>query len=68
MSKLRKWIKRKWHLYDISDLQVGEHCGLCGKWIPDEISPKEWAVGICNNCKPGHLKNIEHFPHLKKGR
>ena len=48
--RFRNWIKRKFGLYDISDLQIGEHCGLCGVWIPNEISPKEWAFGICKKC------------------
>jgi len=35
--------------YDISELQVGGHCGLCGKWIPNEIYPKYWAWGVCED-------------------
>ena len=30
--------------------QVGGHCGLCGKWVDDEILPQEWAITICNAC------------------
>jgi hypothetical protein len=38
-------------LYDIEDLVVGGHCGLCGKWIPNEIFDKNWSWGVCEDCK-----------------
>jgi hypothetical protein len=44
---LKKLAKKYLGLYDISDLQIGGHCGCCGKWISDEIFEKIWAVGIC---------------------
>ena len=40
--------------YKISDLQIGGHCGLCGRWIPDEIFEKIWAWGMCKECKDKH--------------
>ena len=49
--KFRNFIKNRMGLYDIADLQIGEHCGCCGAWIPNEISPKVWAVGLCGKCK-----------------
>jgi len=49
-TKIRNWIKEKFHLYDIKDLSIGGHCGCCGAWIDNEILPKDWAVGICSNC------------------
>ena len=52
-KKIRNWIKVAFNLYDIEDLQIGGHCGCCGKWIPDEIFEKVWAIGLCNeNCVP----------------
>jgi len=46
-------------LYDIlepeiiDNLQIGGHCGLCGKWVPDEILPKSWAITLCSKCAKG---------------
>jgi len=47
----RNWIKEIFNLYDYSDLQIGGHCGICGRWIKDVIVQKSWAVTICDNCK-----------------
>lgn len=50
---LRRWVKRRFWLYDIDDLQIGGHCGLCGRWVPDcivEKGPRFWAVTICRRC------------------
>ena len=35
--------------YHIDELVVGCHCGLCGKWIPDQIVYKGWRWGICKD-------------------
>jgi len=51
MKKIKRWIKAIFCLYDIDDLQCGGHCGCCGKWIPNEILAKEWAWGICEECR-----------------
>jgi hypothetical protein len=50
-NKIRKWIKKYFNLYDISDLQIGGHCGFCGKWIDNVITPKSWSVTLCEKCK-----------------
>jgi len=52
---MRRWIKRLFNLYNLEDLTIGGHCGLCGKWIPDQIFPKEWSWGICNECVNKHV-------------
>jgi len=49
-QKFRNFIKRYFNLYDIEDIQNGGHCGCCGTWIPNIITPKSWAVGICEKC------------------
>ena len=53
MGKIKRWILywmwKKKH-YRIEDLQIGGHCGLCGTWIPDEIFPNYWAIGVCDKC------------------
>lgn len=48
---MRKLIKRLFNLYDIEDLTIGGHCGLCGKWIADEIFDKGWSWGMCKECQ-----------------
>ena len=36
-------------IHRISELKIGGNCGLCGKWMPDVIVPKDWAWDICDN-------------------
>ena len=43
---LREWIA----LVVIQELQIGGHCGLCGKWVPDVLVHRYWAVTICCQC------------------
>ena len=50
MKVLRNWIKRVFELYDKEDLAIGGHCGLCGKWVDDEICEKDWRVVLCEEC------------------
>jgi len=47
---LRKWLKKKFELHDISDLRIGGHCGLCRTWVSQVIVKKVWAVTNCNTC------------------
>lgn len=80
-SRSREWIKRHFGLYDIEDLQIGGHCGCCGKWIPDKILPKLWAVELCKKClnipdkkittigsqKRDKLESTEYILYLDEG-
>ena len=52
-GEFRNWLKKKFDLYDIEDLQIGGHCGCCGAWISDEIFPNNWwdSWGLCKNCR-----------------
>ena len=52
-KKIRNWIKELFDLYDAEEFIIGGHCGICGKWIPDEIFDKYWRWGICIKCKEG---------------
>lgn len=36
-----------------SNIVIGGHCGLCGKWVPDCLVPCWWRVTICNSCGNG---------------
>lgn len=57
-KKIRSRIKRWFDLYDPVDLQVGGHCGLCGRWIEGELLPKDWAWSICDQCMKKEGENV----------
>lgn len=63
--KIKRWIrervKKLFRLYDLSDLTVGAHCGLCGINMPEEIvcKGKEWA--ICDKCAGIPVNKFEGF-------
>ena len=40
MSWLKRWVKRHWGLYELSELTVGGHCGCCGRWVEKAIVEK----------------------------
>lgn len=50
MEWVRNKVKILFGLYDIDDLQIGGHCGFCGKWMSEEIFPKKCSWGLCQNC------------------
>jgi len=54
--KIKRLINFLFHsenFYKINELIIGGRCGLCGKSIPNEIFPKDWWWGICDDCKKG---------------
>lgn len=54
INKIKKFIERKLHehnYYHIDDLVSGGNCGCCGKHIKDEIFPKWWPWGLCDDCR-----------------
>ena len=67
-KKTATWIRNKIKgillLYDIGDLQIGGHCGCCGKQIPDEIFEKGWSWGLCKACRG--ITNIKEIPQRRK--
>ena len=48
---IRRLVKRLFKLYDYDDFVAGGNCGLCGKWIPNEVFPADWPWGICDDHK-----------------
>jgi len=48
--RLKVWAKRHWHLYELSELTVGGHCGCCGKWVDKAIVEKDWEWTLCDEC------------------
>lgn len=50
----RDLIKHKLHLYDIEELQAGGWCGCCGKWLADEVVPKDWPWSLCPDWEIAH--------------
>jgi hypothetical protein len=53
MKSLVFYLIQKFHLdfYKIEELQSWSHCGCCGKFINNDIVPKHWPWGLCNNCQ-----------------
>jgi hypothetical protein len=37
--------------FQIDQLQIGGHCGICGKPISDKIFDKVWSWGLCGECE-----------------
>jgi len=51
MIKWLLWaIKNRHYLFDIRQLVVGGHCGLCGRWVDKAIVEKGWEWTVCNKC------------------
>ena len=48
---IKEWVKNRFNLYSLEELQVGGWCGLCGKWLPDIIVPKWWPYSVCKDCE-----------------
>jgi hypothetical protein len=53
-----KRLKNRYEFYWIEELQIGGHCGLCGKWVSNEILPKQYAITICKECSKLKLTNV----------
>jgi len=48
---IKLWaIKNRHYLFDIRQLVVGGHCGLCGRWVDKAIVEKGWEWTVCNKC------------------
>jgi len=50
-KRIRNFIKRKFYLYDIEDMQSWGHCGCCRKLITDEVFLKVYSWGLCYLCR-----------------
>ena len=35
----------------LSDVQVGGHCGCCGRWVPDALTEAAWPWTLCPDCQ-----------------
>ncbi len=46
MSRIRRWILA----LVVTQLQVGAHCGLCGKWMELELTYRDWPISVCQTC------------------
>ena len=60
LDHLLEWIAYKltyrisWYMPTY--LEVGGHCGLCGKWIPDVLVHRDWSWSVCEKCKKGDFE------------
>ena len=46
IRRLKKWIVS----IVVQELQVGGHCGLCGKWIEHVLVSQYWPWTVCKDC------------------
>ena len=48
------WIKRRIRQFIVAtvleEIQVGGHCGLCGKWVERCLTDAVWGVTYCAEC------------------
>lgn len=49
-ERFARWLYKLLEGQIIDNLQIGGHCGCCGKWVPDVILPKIWAITLCERC------------------
>ena len=49
-ERIFEWLAEKLAPYLMLELQIGGHCGLCGKWVPDVIVERRWSWTICPKC------------------
>ena len=47
--RIREWVAT----WICSNIVIGGHCGLCGKWVADCLVPYYWRITICNDCTGG---------------
>ena len=46
MRWLKDWILK----LVVSELQIGAHCGLCGRWVEHKIIYRSWPWTVCEEC------------------
>jgi len=66
-----RWLAERLAPYLILYLQVGGHCGLCGKWVPDVIVERGWSWTLCDKCAKGgdclETEKVKIFCHSCEG-
>lgn len=50
MNPVRKWLSRFIVSTVLREIQVGGHCGLCGKWVERCLTDVVWGVTYCAEC------------------
>lgn len=56
-NRLWNRLAKKLAPYSILYLQVGGHCGICGKWVSNVIVERVWAWTLCEECAKGNSKD-----------
>jgi hypothetical protein len=46
LKRLRYWILT----VVVVGLKIGAHCGLCGKWMENELTYRDWPISVCYEC------------------
>lgn len=53
LERLYEKLAEKLAAYLILELQIGGHCGCCGKWVPDALVERRWSWTLCEKCAKG---------------
>jgi len=53
VERIFDWLARKLAPYIILELQIGGHCGICGKWVPNVLVERRWSWTLCDKCAGG---------------
>ncbi len=50
IKRITEYLFHPNRFHKLNELQIGGHCGCCGKWVFDCIVSKEWVITLCDNC------------------
>lgn len=50
VERFYMWLARMLAPYLILEIQIGGHCGLCGKWVPNVLVERDWSWTLCDEC------------------
>jgi len=50
LEQFLMWLAKRLAPYMILELQVGGHCGICGKWVPNVLVERQWLWTLCEKC------------------
>jgi len=56
IERFLMWLAERLAPYTMLYLQVGGHCGLCGKWVEHAIVEREWSWTLCEKCAKGDFE------------
>ena len=51
----------------LGEIRIGGWCGLCGKWMAEDLFPIDWPYGVCTACRGGVIEDDGLMPKRNKG-